>query len=36
MVLNETGWRGMYWTDLTRYREQWRAIVSKVMGKWVS
>jgi hypothetical protein len=35
MDLKETGWDGMYWTDLAQDRDQCRALVNKVMNLWV-
>jgi hypothetical protein len=32
MDLRETGWGGMDWIDLAQDRDQWRAIVNKVMN----
>jgi hypothetical protein len=32
MDLREIGWDGMDWTDLAQGREQWRALVNKVMN----
>jgi hypothetical protein len=32
MDLNEIGWDGMDWTDLTQNRDQWRALVNTVMN----
>jgi hypothetical protein len=28
----EIGWDGMYWNDLARDRDQWRALVNTVMN----
>jgi hypothetical protein len=35
MDLRETGWDGMDWIDLAQDRDQWRALVNKVMNLWV-
>jgi hypothetical protein len=35
MDLSEIGWSGMDWIDLTRDRDQWRALVNTVMNLWV-
>jgi hypothetical protein len=32
MNLREIGRDGMDWIDLARYRDQWRALVNKVMN----
>jgi hypothetical protein len=32
MDLREIGWGGMDWIDLTKDRDQWRALVNKVMN----
>jgi hypothetical protein len=32
MDLRETGWDGMDWIDLAQDRDQWRALVNKVMN----
>jgi hypothetical protein len=32
MDLREIGWGGVDWIDLTRDRDQWRALVSTVMN----
>jgi hypothetical protein len=31
MDLREIGWGGMEWIDLAQDRDQWRALVNKVM-----
>jgi hypothetical protein len=31
MDLTEIGWDGMDWTDLAQDRDQWRALVNRVM-----
>jgi hypothetical protein len=31
-ALREIGWGGMEWIDLARDRDQWRALVRKVMN----
>jgi hypothetical protein len=40
MNLRELGWGGMDWIDLAHYRDQWRALVYAIVGKflnsWVS
>jgi hypothetical protein len=36
MDLRETGWDVIDWIDLTRDRDQWRALVSMVMSLRVS
>jgi hypothetical protein len=35
MDLREMGWDGMNWFDLAQDRDQWRALVSTVMNRWV-
>jgi hypothetical protein len=35
MDLRETGWDGMDWIDLAQDRDQWRALVNKVMNLWL-
>jgi hypothetical protein len=32
MDLREMGWGGMDWIDLAQDRDQWRALVNKVMN----
>jgi hypothetical protein len=32
MYLREIGWGGMDWIDLAQDRDQWRAVVNKVMN----
>jgi hypothetical protein len=32
MDLREIGWGGMNWIDLAQDRDQWRALVKKVMN----
>jgi hypothetical protein len=32
MDVIEIGWSGMNWIDLAQVRDQWRALVSKVMN----
>jgi hypothetical protein len=32
MDLREIGWDGMNWIDLAQDRDQWRALVNKVMN----
>jgi hypothetical protein len=32
MDLSEIGWDGMYWVDVARDRDQWRALVNTVMN----
>jgi hypothetical protein len=32
MDLREIGWDGMDWIDLAQDRDQWMALVNKVMG----
>jgi hypothetical protein len=32
MDLREIGWGGMNWSDLARYRYQWRVLVNMVMN----
>jgi hypothetical protein len=36
MYPGETGWGGMDWIDLTRNRDQWRALVNVVMNHQVT
>jgi hypothetical protein len=41
--LRETGWDGVNWIDMVQYRDQWRALMNKVInlrvpenaGKWL-
>jgi hypothetical protein len=33
--LIEIGWEGMDWIDLAQDRDQWRALVNRVMNLWV-
>jgi hypothetical protein len=33
--LGEIGWGEMDWIDLGQGRDQWRALVNKVMNLWV-
>jgi hypothetical protein len=35
MDLQEVGWEGMDWIDMTQVRDRWRAVVSAVMNLWV-
>jgi hypothetical protein len=35
MNLREIGWDGMDWIDLTKDRDQWKALVNTVMDFWV-
>jgi hypothetical protein len=35
MVLREIGWGDIDWIDLAQDRDQWRALVNKVMNLWV-
>jgi hypothetical protein len=35
MDLREIGWGAMDWIDLAQDRDQWRALVKKVMNLWV-
>jgi hypothetical protein len=35
MDLREIGWDGMDWIELVQNRDQWRALVNKVMNLWV-
>jgi hypothetical protein len=35
MDLREIEWDGMDWIDLAQDRDQWRAIVNRVMKLWV-
>jgi hypothetical protein len=30
--LRETGWNGIYWIDMAKDRDQWRALVKTVMN----
>jgi hypothetical protein len=30
--LRETGWDGIDWIDLARFRDQWRAVVNTAMN----
>jgi hypothetical protein len=32
MDLREMGWGGILWIDLVRDRDQWRALVTKIMN----
>jgi hypothetical protein len=32
MDLREIGWDGVYWIDVARDRDQWRALVNTVMN----
>jgi hypothetical protein len=32
MYLREIGWDGMDWIDLTEVRDQWRAVMDKVLN----
>jgi hypothetical protein len=34
--VREIGWIDMDWTDLVQDRDQWRALVKKVMNLWIS
>jgi hypothetical protein len=34
--LKEIGWDGMDWIDLAQYRDQWRALINKVIKLRVS
>jgi hypothetical protein len=36
MDLREAGWDGMNWIDLAQDRDQWRALVNKVMNLLVT
>jgi hypothetical protein len=35
MDLREIGWGGMDWIDLAQDRDQWRALVNRIMNLWV-
>jgi hypothetical protein len=35
MDLTEIGWRSMDWIDLTQVRDQWRALVNRVLNHLV-
>jgi hypothetical protein len=35
MDLREIGWSGIDWIDLAQDRDQWRALVNRVMNLWV-
>jgi len=35
MDLTETGWEGLDWNQLAQDRDQWRALVNRVMNLWV-
>jgi hypothetical protein len=35
MDFREIGWSGVDWIDLNHDRDQWRALVNKVMNLWV-
>jgi hypothetical protein len=35
MDLREIGWDGMDWMNLAENRDQWRALVNRVMNLWV-
>jgi hypothetical protein len=35
MVLREIGWGGMDWIDLAQDRDQWTALLNRVMNLWV-
>jgi hypothetical protein len=32
MVLRDTGWGGVDWTDLAQEKDQWRALVNIIMN----
>jgi hypothetical protein len=34
--LRKIGWDDMAWNDLAQDRDQWQALVNKVMNLWVS
>jgi hypothetical protein len=36
MDLREIGWDCMDWIDLAQYRDQWRALLNRVMNLLVS
>jgi hypothetical protein len=33
--LREIGWEGLDWIHLSQNRDQWRALMNKVMNLWV-
>jgi hypothetical protein len=33
--LREIGWDGVDWIDMVQARDQWRALVNKVLNLWV-
>jgi hypothetical protein len=35
MYLQEVGWEGMGWIEVTLDRDRWRALVNAVMNLWV-
>jgi len=35
MDLQDVGWHGMAWTDLSQDRDRWRALVNAAMDLWV-
>jgi hypothetical protein len=35
MDVRETGWSGVDWIDVAQDRNQWRALVNRVMHLWV-
>jgi hypothetical protein len=35
MDLREIGWYGVNWIDMTKDRDQWRALVNTVLNIWV-
>jgi len=35
MNFRETGWEGVDWKHLAQHREQWWALVKKVINLWI-